>query len=526
MLEVVGAEARLRSWFRQADFLSIGPLPERALWTCRVRLVIEQKASAFRISRIMIGPSPNPGAPEHIGIWRCIQDAASGLQCKATGLVVVLTVLVTAAVSGYLLQSSGDLARDEHDTHMVQIANMLAKAAAATIAAGDFDALQELATESANGSPLLYVIFSDVQGRQLAVAEHRAAGVLQRLHGDSSERAPVPGQPAFRAGTDRVPVFLDVTYPISVRVFGDTMPEGEPSVASTQLLGYVRTGMIADGWQRTMSSKLDLVVGVGILAAVAAIPLGFLLVRRIVSPLEGLADAMLHFSQGELDVRSSVSRRDEIGRLANTFNRMADQHQHTHERIVRLNAELEKRVALRTQQLRELASHEPLTGLYNRRYFNETLEHRFSEALRYETDLSCIMLDLDSFKAVNDSYGHHVGDEVLQLTAATITGQLRTADVAARFGGDEFVVLLPQTDADRARVLADRIAEKFAQDGAEHLPQVRITISMGIASLPSLDIRDAESLIRTADRAMYEAKAAGKNRIVAATASVSRPTHI
>lgn len=494
--------------------------------TCRVRLVIEQKVSAPRVSGIVIGPSHNPGALERIGAWRRILSAATSLQCKATGLVVVLTLSVTAAVSGYLLQSSGNLARHEHDTHMVQIANMLAKAAAVTIAAGDVDALQELAKESANGSPLLYVIFSDVDGRQLAVAEHRGANMLQRLHGDSSGRAPVPGQPAFRAGTDRVPVFLDVTYPISLRVSGDTASEGEVAAYSTELLGYVRTGMIANGWQRTMSSKLDMVVGVGILAMVAAIPLGFLLVRRIVSPLEGLADAMFRFSQGELDVRSSVGRRDEIGRLANTFNRMADQHQHTHERIVRLNAELEKRVALRTQQLRELASHEPLTGLYNRRYFNETLERQFSEALRYETDLSCIMLDLDDFKSVNDAFGHHVGDEMLQLAAATITSQLRTPDVAARFGGDEFVVLLPQTDADRARVLADRIVERFVHDGAEQLPQVRITISMGIASFPSLDIRDAESLIRTADNALYEAKAAGKNRIVTATASASRPAHI
>ncbi len=127
---------------------------------------------------------------------------------------------------------------------------------------------------------------------------------------------------------------------------------------------------------------------------------------------------------------------------------------------------------------------------------------------------------------LNDAFGHHVGDEVLQLAAATITSQLRTADVAARFGGDEFVVLLPQTDADRARVLADRIVERFMHDGSKQLPQVRITISMGIASFPSLDIRDAESLIRTADNALYEAKAAGKNRIITAKASASRPAHI
>jgi diguanylate cyclase (GGDEF)-like protein len=163
--------------------------------------------------------------------------------------------------------------------------------------------------------------------------------------------------------------------------------------------------------------------------------------------------------------------------------------------------------------------------LYNRRHFNETLERRFSEAMRYDADLSCIMIDLDGFKAVNDEFGHHIGDELLQLTANTITSELRTADVAARFGGDEFVVLLPHTDGERARVLAERIFERFNQDEAERLPDLCATMSVGIASLKSLETRDSESLIRTADRALYSAKACGKNRIVTAD-ETSKPAAI
>jgi len=195
---------------------------------------------------------------------------------------------------------------------------------------------------------------------------------------------------------------------------------------------------------------------------------------------------------------------------------MADQHQQTHERIVRLNAELEERVAYRTHQLRELASREPLTGLYNRRHFNEMLERRFSEAVRYSTDLSCLMIDLDEFKAANDAFGHQLGDELLVLTAGTIMGQLRTADLAARYGGDEFIILLPQTDAERAHVLAERMVERFSRDVAERFPNVRVSMSIGIASLQSLEPKDAESLIRYADRALYDAKKAGKNGIVTA----------
>src|SRR3990172_2296320 len=359
-------------------------------------------------------------------------DSLLSLQFKATVLVVVLTLSVTAAVSGYLLQSSGRLAREQHDEQMISAAALLAKAAGAILAGGDPAELKALAVESANGLPLLYVIFADADGKQLAVAEHRSVHVLQRLQRNESERVPVPGTPVFHAPSEEAPVFLDVTYPINIRGDGDDGGENRPP----KLVGYVRTGMVANNWQRSMASKLDLVIGVGILATVVAIPLGFLLVRKIVAPLDGLAGAMLRFSQGKLDVRSPVTRRDEIGRLAATFNLMADQHQQTHERIVRLNAELEERVAYRTQQLRELASREPLTGLYNRRHFNEMLERRFAEAVRYGTDLSCLMIDLDEFKAANDAFGHQVGDELLILTAGTIVGQLRTADLAARYGGD------------------------------------------------------------------------------------------
>jgi diguanylate cyclase (GGDEF)-like protein len=474
---------------------------------------------------MVVKPSTFTDLPADPGLGRRLVDAVTSLKCKATAVVVVLTLAVTAAVAGYLLQSSGQLAREQHGSHMVQVASLLAKASAATLASGDFDGLQALATESANASPLLYVIFSDVDGRQLAVAEHLSSSVLQRLHRDATERVPVPGRPVFREGSGRIPIFLDVTYPITLRVSEVASGGGSPAAHPTKLLGYVRTGMVANRWQQTMSTKLDLVIGVAILAAVAVIPLGFLLVRRIVGPLEGLGEAMLRFSQGELNVRSSVRRRDEIGQLANAFNRMADQHQHTHERIIRLNAELERRVAQRTQQLRELALREPLTGLYNRRYFNETLRRLSSEALRYDMDLSCIMIDLDGFKAVNDEFGHHIGDQILRLTAATAKSQLRTADVAARFGGDEFVVLLPQTDAERAHVLAERIFEKFTEYQAEQLPDVKVTMSMGIATLASLGTRDAESLIRAADDALYAAKAAGKDRIVAAD-EVSKPAPI
>lgn len=449
--------------------------------------------------------------------WRWFIAALASLQFKATTLVVVLTLSVTAAASGYLLRSSVKLAREQHNEQLVQLASMLAKAAATPCARGDSVALEALAAEAVNGMPLLYVTFTGVGGEELAAARHASVSALESPHSGGSRKPPVVGAPTVRKSSKGGRVFLDVAYPIDLQ----TDAGAASGAKSTKLVGYVRAGITPSRWHQTMSNKLDLVVGVGSLATGIAVVLGFLLIRRIVAPLEGLARAMLEFSQGNLDIRSPVRRRDEIGNLALAFNRMADQHQQTHQRIVRLNAELEERVAQRTQQLRELAARDPLTGLYNRRHFNEVLERSYSEAARYDNDLSCIMLDLDDFKAVNDAFGHQVGDQLIILAASTVSRQLRGSDVAARYGGDEFVILLPQTGAQSARSLASRIVEKFTKDVAEDFPRIKASMSMGIASLQQLGAPDAESLVRSADHAMYEAKAGGKNAIVTATTSAS-----
>jgi diguanylate cyclase (GGDEF)-like protein len=450
-------------------------------------------------------------------VWGRLKQAALSLQFRATALVVILMMSVAAAASGYLLQSSVKLAQEQHKEQLIQLAAMLAKTSAQQCAERDSARLRVLAREAADGMPLLYVVFTDLDGLELASARHGSVDASDYAAGPGRGKPPVVGVPTIRRAGNGGQAFLDMAYPVNLST----------GAGRVELVGYMRTGMTLGRWHQTMSSKLDLVVGVGSLATGIAVVLGFFLIRRIISPLEGLAQAMAEFSQGNLTIRSPVGRRDEIGRLAVAFNRMADQHQHTHERIIRLNIELEERVNERTAQLRELAARDFLTGLYNRRHFNEVLERSFSEAIRYEHDLSCIMLDLDDFKAVNDAYGHQVGDKLIVLTAGTISSQLRAADVAARYGGDEFIVLLPQTGEERARVLAKRIVDKFAKDVSRELPHLDAGMSSGIASLQHLQIPDAESLVRSADHAMYEAKAGGKNQIVLAgmpAATISKLT--
>jgi diguanylate cyclase (GGDEF)-like protein len=128
--------------------------------------------------------------------------------------------------------------------------------------------------------------------------------------------------------------------------------------------------------------------------------------------------------------------------------------------------------------------------------------------LRYRAELTCVMIDLDGFKQVNDRFGHHTGDEVLLIAASTITSELRASDVAARFGGDEFVLVLPHTTAESAEVMTERLSARFDVELAQRLPQIRTGMSCGIASVRPGEVADAEALLRAADRALYRAKAA------------------
>jgi two-component system cell cycle response regulator len=145
-----------------------------------------------------------------------------------------------------------------------------------------------------------------------------------------------------------------------------------------------------------------------------------------------------------------------------------------------------REIALKNQQLKEslqkqqqLAATDPLTGLYNRRHFGEVLERCFAEALRYNQDLACIMADLDGYKKLNDALGHQFGDKVLQVTAKVITWNLRVMDVAARYGGDEFVILLPHASAELATTVGERIHTQFALQMKSLVPaELSLTVSI------------------------------------------------
>jgi two-component system cell cycle response regulator len=169
------------------------------------------------------------------------------------------------------------------------------------------------------------------------------------------------------------------------------------------------------------------------------------------------------------------------------------------------------------KQVEEMAATDPLTGLYNRRHFSRVIEQLFAEAQRYGKDLACVMIDLDGYKQLNDTFGHQVGDQLLVMAGKVISANMRRMDVAARYGGDEFVLLLPQASLEDATIAAQRIRDEFYQASAGILKREEgVTMSIGVSTLSQSQAAGADQLVAKADVALYRAKGAGRDRIACA----------
>jgi diguanylate cyclase (GGDEF)-like protein len=187
-------------------------------------------------------------------------------------------------------------------------------------------------------------------------------------------------------------------------------------------------------------------------------------------------------------------------------------------RIKATHAELRERnnqLEAMLHRVEALAITDALTGLYNRRRFADVLKNQFAVTKRYKNPLSCMMVDVDHFKQINDRYGHDVGDRVLQVVAQKIGENLREVDLAARYGGEEFAILLPHTAKNNAVVVAERILRVVRGLEVPATPTpIRLTASVGIAASTDLSAGAApDDLVKAADSALYQAKAKGRDRV-------------
>lgn len=232
-----------------------------------------------------------------------------------------------------------------------------------------------------------------------------------------------------------------------------------------------------------------LTVAIGGTAAIIA--------KRIIVPMERLTEGVLRVAGGDLDVAVPVRGEDEFGLVSRMFNEMV------------------QRLKENQVKLEQLAITDALTGLANRKQIMADLALHLENFRRHGTDFSLLMIDIDHFKKINDTYGHLVGDAVLAQIAGLLQQNLRIVDNAGRYGGEEFLVILGQTDPQQAMITAERIRQAVdRQVFTSGEAVLRLTVSIGAAAVQAED--SCTGLIGRADAALYEAKSAGRNRVVAA----------
>lgn len=215
------------------------------------------------------------------------------------------------------------------------------------------------------------------------------------------------------------------------------------------------------------------------------------------------ANALRTAAKGQMDhseEEGDTVLYDEISRLNNELVTLQRD-------LAKKNAELERLYA----EVQNLSITDPLTGLYNRRGFFEAGRREVERARRYGHTLSAIIFDLDHFKQVNDTYGHATGDRVLEAVTARCEDALREVDIFGRYGGEEFAVLLPETPLEDAKGVAERLRHTAARPIETEEGALTVTISLGVAATRG-DTADVQELLLRADRALYEAKNAGRNR--------------
>ncbi|HEX5394106.1 MAG TPA: diguanylate cyclase [Rhodocyclaceae bacterium] len=307
------------------------------------------------------------------------------------------------------------------------------------------------------------------------------------------------------------------TFPVTYVFAGDKVPLATVTFEASSDVVLNRVEL---GYQMILISAL-------IKSAALSLLFVWVFRRRLGVPLKQLSDAVESIdidSLGRKQVDFKQSENNELSRLEQAFNHMLsrlDEERRNHESsLTALNRSLEQLVEKRTEELRaanenleQLVRTDTLTGAANRRHFVERMRLEIQRSRRSKPPLSLLMIDLDHFKQINDKWGHSAGDEVLRCFAQIVSSLLRASDLFARLGGEEFAILLPDTDLAGAEEAAQRVIQAARQQQvACDKHQIQYTISIGVAEIHD-DESDYEPFLKRADRALYNAKHAGRDRV-------------
>lgn len=431
------------------------------------------------------------GSQRH-SVWQSTLDARltgdvqSGVSAPSSSLVRRLTWLGLTVLGLSLLLSMlavmliirGTLT-DQQQRSAEQAAQLLAENLAPTLAFQDAQAAEQLLQSFNKRADLLELQVWNQSGRAFVQWRARQAVALP-----------------WRGGGERT------------ELTDQGLLLQRPIVLQGEVVGWL---MWRESFASVRATLLRLALGVGLVGVLAVVGAGWLLTwwqRRALRPLLALSRLAEHVAATQdYRLRAPVAQRDEVGRLAMRFNDLM-------RRIEVWHADLHEQLHQEQQagkQMRQLAHRDPLTGLPNRLSFEVELERQLIEVQMAGHRLALLFIDLDGFKAVNDSLGHAVGDEVLVEVASRMSRALRNHDTLCRLGGDEFALLVPEVqDPVQVMQLAERLIAVVREPMRLSGQAVPLGASIGMAFSPDHGL-DAQSLLVAADHAMYAAKRAGKN---------------
>jgi diguanylate cyclase (GGDEF)-like protein len=284
-------------------------------------------------------------------------------------------------------------------------------------------------------------------------------------------------------------------------------------------LGVLRVRLNQGGLTESIRKQQERVLSVSavMLCLIALILL--LVHRRLVGErLTGLAKAAAAIGEGKLEVRAKVEGKDEIAELGESFNSMAKAIQLYTDDLEHIIDERTDELKQANKRLEQLATTDQLTGVWNRRYFDDAARRALEVARRNERPLCIALVDTDKFKTINDTWGHPVGDEVLKAVANVLAENARKADLVARIGGEEFAILMPEVGIGLAGEATERMRAALEEDVRPRVPAIgerKVTASFGVAAFEKAGDR-LEDLLSAADEALYRSKTEGRNRVTLA----------
>lgn len=404
--------------------------------------------------------------------FRQVLRDARGLQCRSTVLLMAVVTIATTLMGIMYMRVSARLATERNERFARLLARSLATSSADALAYEDREELLKVAQHLMLDDKIAYIAFADLSGTIIAGAQQGAGQFGKFMSGTRAQIAVHPLDRPRLVADPKLGPQIDIVYPVE-----DASPEAA-NLIPRPVVGFVRLGLNMVDVDRALLAAARKVTGISVGVVLLMVPLGFEIVRRIVSPLNQMSSAALQIASGRLGTRVSISRSDEIGRLAEAFNRMGDDLQRSHDALVRLNGELELRVARRTEQLSEsnrllqieIAEHEELlravshdmhaplrnisgqTMLLRRKAaaLPDTVSHgleRIEHNVQYAIDMIDELLELSRVRTVREP-----SQEVsLEEDVRSIARQL---EFEMEGKGIEFVIdgPLPTIVADRRRI--------------------------------------------------------------------------